>query len=130
MRMAVPVLFDPAPMRRRSYVRTVGRLRSLLVLSAVALPAIAATPQPQVFRCEDADGHIVFSDTMCGTDAEKVDVVESSGGLSAIEGDGLSDDERSVLKQAAAREAQRATAPSTGPVAPAPAPSVSRHSSY
>ena len=45
---------------------------------AISLPAHA-----QVFRCVDGEGHTVFSDTNCGTRAEKVEVVQSSGGLSA-----------------------------------------------
>jgi Domain of unknown function (DUF4124) len=141
--MTIRFLFHPS--QRDQDERTARRLRWVVpvqLLWAFVLPAFAATPQTQVFRCEDVDGHVVFSDTMCGTNAEKVDVVESSGGLSAIKGDGLSSDERSILSQAGAREAQRATptpsagsagsaarsAPSPNPVARPP--SVSRHRSY
>jgi hypothetical protein len=87
---------------------------------AVSLPA-----QAQVFRCVDAEGHTVFSDTSCGTHEEKVEIVQSSGGLSAITGDGLTPQEKSVLHSAEARAAaQAANRPSaSGGSAAAPAAS-------
>jgi hypothetical protein len=39
--------------------------------------AWAWTANAQVFRCTDADGHTVFSDTQCGTNSQKV---EARGG--------------------------------------------------
>ena len=69
----------------------------------------------QVFRCVDEEGHTVFSDTSCGTHEEKVEIVQSSGGLSAIKGDGLTPQEKSVLGAAEARAAaQAASQPSSG----------------
>ena len=99
--------------------------------------ACAWTVNAQVFRCTDADGHTVFSDAQCGTNSQKVDVVQSSGGLSPISSDGLSAEERRQLGSAEARAAQIANeraqgganqsagAPSSSPPSP-PAP----HSGY
>ena len=94
----------------------------------VASAAAAAThAPPQVFRCVDADGHVVLTDTSCGSNSEKVTVVQSSGGLSQIKSDGLSAQEKSVLgaaeARAAASQSQQAGAPAHG-AAPAPAASA------
>jgi hypothetical protein len=86
---------------------SVGPIRRF-VGSAIVIFGIAwgGTANAQVFRCTDADGHTVFSDTQCGTNSQKVDVVESSGGLSPIGSDGLSAEERGQLGAAEARAAQ------------------------
>ena len=89
---------------------TAGRpLRRLVGATVVAWGIVwACTVNAQVFRCTDADGHAVFSDTQCGTNSHKVDIVQSSGGLSPIGGDGLSAEERGELGTAEARAAQMA----------------------
>jgi|KBSSwiStaDraftv2_1062776.scaffolds.fasta_scaffold385546_3 hypothetical protein len=96
---------------------------------AISLPAHA-----QVFRCVDGEGHTVFSDTDCGTRAEKVEVVQSSGGLSAITSDGLSPQEKSALGAAEARAAAQAGSPPTSSGSSAAAPAASSpepaHRSY
>jgi hypothetical protein len=82
-------------------------IRLLLATALVVLSTLSAWPAyAQVFRCTDADGHTVFSDTQCGTNSQRVDVVESSGGLSPIAGDGLSAAEKGQLGAAEARAAQ------------------------
>lgn len=81
--------------------------RGALVVAAVMCTFADIDAQAQIFRCTDADGHAVFSDTPCGSTTEKVDVVDSSAGLSPISGDGLSRAERNALEAAAAADAQR-----------------------
>jgi hypothetical protein len=112
-------------------------LGAALTLSAAG--GSAATTQTQVFKCVDPDGHVVFSDTDCGSAKQKVDVVQSSGGLSATPSSGLSPQERDALNAIDARDAQiaaqRAAAGGTfgGPTsapAPAPSPSTAPTSSY
>jgi hypothetical protein len=104
-------------------------MQSTLWIAAVAWSGAtyAATGPSHVFRCTDADGHVVFSDTSCGSTSAKVEVVQSSGGLSQITGNGLSAAEGSSLNaidahdaQVAAQRAQGAGG-SSAPSAPAPA---------
>lgn len=92
--------------------------RGALIVAAALCACAASTTYAQIFRCADADGHPVFSDTPCGTATEKVDVVDSSGGLSPISGDGLSKDEHNVLEAAAAADAQRVDAGGQGGASP------------
>src|SRR5512144_888446 len=96
--------------------KTIGRPIRRLVGSATVVFGIACgwTANAQVFRCTDADGHTVFSDTQCGTNPQKVDVIQSSGGLSPIGGDGLSAEERRQLGTAEARAAQMANGQAGG----------------
>jgi hypothetical protein len=94
----------------------------LLIVSSVAPSGDAYA---QVFRCVDAEGHTVFSDTSCGTHEEKVQIVESSGGLSAITGDGLTSQEKSQLGAAEARAAAQAAAQPSSGGGSAPAPAAS-----
>ena len=54
----------------------------------------------RVFRCKDENGNTVFSDTWCETETEALEVVESSGGLSQTESDGLNWNERRQLRSA------------------------------
>lgn len=83
-------------------------LRSGVLIVAAGIGGFAGThAYSQIFRCTDANGQAVFSDTPCGTTTEKVDVVDSSAGLSPISGDGLSKEEQNVLEAAAAADAQR-----------------------
>ena len=82
--------------------KTIVLMRCALVVAAFA----SGGAYSQIFRCTDADGHAVFSDTPCGSSAEKVEVVDTSGGLSPIGGDGLSSQEQDVLRAAAAANAQ------------------------
>ncbi len=92
---------------------------------AISTLAISLQAHAQVFRCLDAEGHTVFSDTSCGTHEEKVEIVQSSGGLSAITSDGLTPQEKSVLQSAEARAAaQAASRPASGGNS-VPAPSAS-----
>ena len=86
----------------------------------ISLPANA-----QILRCVDEAGHTVFSDTSCGTHEETVEVVQSSGGLSAITGDGLSPQEKSVLGAAEARAAAQASNPPGSGAGSAAAPAAS-----
>ncbi len=73
--------------------RSKPRKRWWQQLAIVAVCACVTTgPTAQVFRCTDVAGYTVFSDRACGSDAEKVEIVQSSGGLSQIQGDGLSAD--------------------------------------
>jgi hypothetical protein len=110
-----------------------NRMKSMLLVSAVACSGAtyAASGPSHVFRCTDADGHVVFSDTSCGSTSEKVEVVQSSGGLSAVGGNGLSAAERSTLNAIDAHDAQVAAQRAQGgggsaaPSAPAPAASPS-----
>ena len=116
-----------------------GRRRLMLksVIVVAALSGQAASSQPQIFRCMDSSGHVVFSDVSCGSTSKKVEVVESSGGLSQIRGDGLSPQEKGDLGAIEARDAQAANqraqgsasqpgGPSTSATPSTPAP----HSSY
>jgi hypothetical protein len=116
--------------------------RGLWLGSALMLTATcchAASSQAQVFKCVDPDGHVVFSDTDCGGAKEKVDVVQSSGGLSPVPATGLTAAEKAALGQIEARDAaiaaQRAAgggsagASSSAP-ASAPQPSAAPKSSY
>jgi hypothetical protein len=108
--------------------RSLGRPIRRFVGSASVVFGVAWgwTANAQVFRCTDADGHTVFSDTQCGPNSQKVDVVESSGGLSPISGDGLSAEERGQLGTAEARAAQIANERAQGGGSqPAGAPSSS-----
>jgi hypothetical protein len=110
-----------------------NRMKSALWVSMVACSGAtyAATGPSHVFRCTDADGHVVFSDTSCGSTSEKVEVVQSSGGLSPVGGSGLTPEERSALNAIDARDAQMAAQRAQGgggssaPSAPAPAASPS-----
>ena len=103
-------------------------------VGALVLLASAATAHAPIFRCTDADGHVVFSDTSCGSKSEKVDVVQSSGGLSPIQSDGLSAQERSDLGAAEARVARSNSQPAQGggqaPAAAAPSSAPALHGSY
>jgi hypothetical protein len=113
-------------------------LGSALMLSAAC--CFAGSSQAQVFKCIDADGHVVFTDTDCGSAKEKVDVVQSSGGLSSsIPATGLSADEKAALGQIEARDAEAAaqrasgaasTGGSSSAPAPAPSPSTATKSGY
>ena len=89
------------------------RVRAALHRGAIVVAAIVCTfagtaAHAQIFRCTDADGHATFSDRPCGSTTEKVDVVDSSGGLSPISGDGLSKQEHTALEADAAADTQRA----------------------
>ena len=92
--------------------KTIELIRCAVVVAAFA----SASAYSQIFRCTDADGHAVFSDTPCGSSTEKVDVVDTSRGLSPVAGDGLSSQEQDVLRAAAAAAAQpvEQSAPSGG----------------
>jgi len=97
------------------------------IASALVCATLTVSPQThaQVFRRVDEEGHTMFSDTSCGTYEEKVEIVQSSGGLSAITGDGLTSQEKSVLGDAEARAAaQAASRPNSG-VGSATAPAAS-----
>jgi len=115
--------------------RTVKAGCSLLLIGA----AFGAAANTQVFRCVNAQGEIVFSDTGCGSTTDqqqKLDVVQSSGGLSQIKSNGLTTQETSELsKIRAAQAAQQSGAQgggassskSTSSSTPSPTPI---HSSY
>jgi hypothetical protein len=111
-------------------------LGSALILSAAC--CYAASSHSQVFKCVDPDGHVVFSDTDCGSAKEKVDIVQSSGGLSPIKDSGLSAQEKAALGAIDARDAQIAAQRAAGSgssggssSAPAaPSPSTAPKSSY
>jgi len=111
---------------RHACVRALGALGLLLASTSTLANA-------QVFRCVDADGQVVFSDTGCGPNGEKVKIEESSGGLSPIKGDGLSAQEQGQLSAAKARAAQAASPssgdgpPSSSSSSPSPSPSPSAH---
>ncbi len=76
-----------------------------LVISTVTVvlagPMIAAS---EVFKCVDADGRVLFSDTSCPS-GEVVQIIQASGGLTATKADGLTNDERQTLQQAETRAA-------------------------
>jgi Domain of unknown function (DUF4124) len=100
---------EESAMIRPAHTRVGAALRRSALIVAAGLWAFAGTnAHAQVFRCADADGHAVFSDRPCGTATEKVDVVDSSSGLSPISSDGLSAQEHTTLEAAAAADAQRA----------------------
>lgn len=84
---------------------------ALMVSAAVCC---AASSQPQVFRCVDGDGHVIFSDTDCGSTKEKVEIVESSGGLSPIKDAGLTAQEKATLGAIEARDARIASERASG----------------
>ena len=69
----------------------------LALLSAVC--CYTANAQAQVFKCVDADGHVIFTDTDCGSTKQEVDIVQSSGGLSTAPAPatGLSTQEKAAL---------------------------------
>jgi len=107
-------------------------------LIALVGAACGVAANTQVFRCTDAEGHTVYSDTGCGssTQPEKVDVAQSSGGLSQIKSTGLTAQEQNSLGKIKAAEAaqqqgaQGGGAPASGTSsssAPSPTPI---HSSY
>ena len=107
-----------------------NRARAVLWVTAIAWngATYAASGPSHVFRCTDAEGHVVFSDTSCGSTSEKVEVVQSSGGLSPVGGNGLTAQERSTLSAidahdaaVAAQRAQGGGGAATAPSAPAPA---------
>lgn len=107
---------------------------SYCALVFAAVTAAGADTSSQVYRCVDRNGNVVFSGTACGANAEKVDVVESSGGLTPIQGDGLSDQERGVLSRSLVEKqpdpSRIAPLPraSTKPSASTPSPrSTARH---
>ena len=112
------------------------RAGSALLLIGAAFGVAANT---QVFRCVNAQGEVVFSDTGCGSTTDqqqKVEVVQSSGGLSQIKGNGLTSQETSELtKIKAAQAAQQSGAqgggssPSKSGSSSAPSPTPI-HSSY
>jgi hypothetical protein len=97
-------------------------IASLLVVSSVAL---AGDAYAQVFRCLDAEGNTIFSDTSCGAHEERVQIVQSSGGLSAITADGLTAQEKSALGAAEARAAAQSAAQPASGGGSAAAPAVS-----
>jgi hypothetical protein len=81
-----------------------------LMLAACMCMFAITSAYAQVFRCTDADGHTVFSGTPCGSTSEKVEVVDSSAGVSQASSDGLSKTERNALEaDVVAAEAQRST---------------------
>ena len=97
--------------------------RVITARAAVATALIVAASssyaaKTQVFRCVDADGNVVFSDTGCGSTSEstseKIKVVQSSGGLSAIKSDGLSTQEKGQLSKVESQAAQAASQSSGG----------------
>jgi hypothetical protein len=99
----------------------------------------AGSSQSQVYKCVDPDGHVVFTDTDCGSTKEKVDIVQSSGGLSSSPATGLSAQEKSALSEIEARDAENAAMRAgnsaiggsrTAPAAPAPSPSPAPKSGY
>lgn len=94
---------------RWSHCRSGDDMKAIATTLAASTLAISLQAHAQVFRCVDAEGHTVFSDTNCGTHEEKVEIVQSSGGLSAITSDGLTPQEKSVLGAAEARAAAQAT---------------------
>ena len=97
-----------------------------LLIAALAWHGTSYAAGSKVFRCTDANGHVVFSDTGCGSTSQKVDLVQSSGGLTPISGNGLTAQESSSLNAINAQEAQIAAQRAQGgggsaPNAPAPA---------
>jgi len=103
-------------------------IHKTLLVVALAWHGTSYAAGNKVFRCTDGDGHVVFSDTGCGSASQKVDIVQASGGLTPVTGSGLASQEATVLSQINAAEAQAAAqrAPSGGsssPAAPAPASS-------
>jgi len=102
--------------------------KTMLLIAALAWHGATYAAGKSVFRCTDAEGHVVFSDTGCGSTSQKVDVVQASGGLTPISNSGLTDQERSALNAIDARDAQAAAQRAQGgggsaPSAPAPAAS-------
>jgi hypothetical protein len=100
-------------------------MKAIATVFVVSALVISAESHAQVFRCVDAEGHTVFSDTSCGSTAENVKIVESSGGLSEITGNGLSTQEQSALGAAEARAAASASQPCQGGGGSAAAPAAS-----
>jgi len=110
------------------------RVKSLLWVSMITCCGVAdaASGPSHVFRCTDADGHVVFSDTSCGSSSQQVEVVQASGGLSPVAGNGLSAEERNTLgvieahdAQVAAQRAQAGGGSASSAAAPAAAPAPS-----
>jgi Domain of unknown function (DUF4124) len=103
----------------------------LALLSAVC--CYTANAQAQVFKCVDPDGHVIFTDTDCGSTKQEVEIVQSCGGLSTAPtpATGLSSQEQAALGELEAREAEIAAQRAAGSAiggshsAPAPAPSAS-----
>lgn len=62
---------------------------ALVMVACMCMFAITSA-YAQVFRRTDADGHTMFSDTPCGSTTAKVEVVDSSAGVSQVGSDGLS----------------------------------------
>jgi len=104
-------------------------IHKTLLVVALAWHGASYAAGSKVFRCTDAEGNVVFSDTGCGSTSQKVDVVQSSGGLSPVTGNGLTAQESSTLSAINAQEAQiaaqRAQGGGSAPSAPAPAASPS-----
>jgi len=105
-------------------------IHKTLLIVALAWHGASYAAGSKVFRCTDADGHVVYSDTGCGSTSEKIDLVQSSGGLTPISGNGLTTQESSTLSAINAQEAQIAAQRAQGgggsaPSAPAPAASPS-----
>jgi hypothetical protein len=112
----------------------------LALLSAVCF--YTASAQAQVFKCVDPDGHVTFTDADCGSTKQKVEVVQSSGGLSTAPAPatGLSSQEKAALGEIEARDAEIAAQRAAGNAiggsssapapAPAPSPNTAPKSSY
>lgn len=72
-----------------------------LIVFAVFMQTCAPESWGDVYRCEDEQGNVTFTDDGCETMiAETYEIVESSGGLTPIYGDNLSAEDRQRLAQA------------------------------
>ena len=78
-------------------------IHAVLIALIFWTPGFAA--HSDVFRCVDEIGQTTFSDKWCGSNAAEHEIEESSGGLSEIEGDGLSPKEKRLLDYAEQEEA-------------------------
>ena len=113
--------------------------RAFWVGSALVYWVVCSGAQAQIYKCVDSDGHVVFTDSECGSTKEKVDIVQSSGGLSSAPATGLSTQEKAALGEIEAREAENAAlragnsaldGASSSRAAVAPAPSTAPRSGY
>ncbi|HTO59361.1 MAG TPA: DUF4124 domain-containing protein [Pseudomonadales bacterium] len=103
-------------------------IHKTLLVVALAWHGTSYAAGNKVFRCTDGDGHVVFSDTGCGSASQKIDIVQASGGLTPVTGSGLTPQETTALSQINAAEAQAAAQRAQGggsSSAAAPAPSSS-----
>jgi len=99
-------------------------IHKTLLIVALAWHGASYAAGNKVFRCTDADGHVVFSDTGCGSTSQKVDLVQASGGLSPVSGNGPTAQQNSTPGASNAQEAQvtaqRDQGGGSAPTAPAP----------